>query len=109
MSMTEIAQVMKEAGLMAGGSSTQGSGGGGAAADKIRVEHMLVLDVSEKWEKIIKGIALACLELGRHLVDSVRIVAVAGAVGVLLWGTSQLVASFRSPQQPRLRQDNETN
>jgi hypothetical protein len=84
MSMTEIAQVMKEAGLMAGGSSTQGSGGSGsgAAADKIRVEHMLVLDVSEKWEKIIKGIALACLELGRHLVDSVRIVAVAGAVGV---------------------------
>jgi hypothetical protein len=103
--MTEIAQVMKEAGLMAGG-STHGSGGGGGAADRIRVEHMLLLDVSEKWEKIIKGIALACLELGRHVVDSVRIVAVASAVGVLLWGTSQLVASFQSP---RLRKGNETN
>jgi hypothetical protein len=108
MSMTEIAQVMKEAGLMAGGGSTHGSGGGGGgAADKIRVEHMLVLDVSEKWEKIIKGIALAFLELGRHVVDSVRIVAVASAVGMLLWGTSQLVASFRSPR--RLRKGNETN
>jgi hypothetical protein len=104
MSMTEIAQVMKEAGLMAGG-STQGSGSGGAS-DKIRVEHMLVLDVSEKYEKIIKGIALACLELGRHLVDSVRIVALGSAVGVLLWGTSRLVASFRSP---RLRKGDETN
>ena len=83
--MSELAQIMKEAGLSSGSSG-----------EKIQVEHVFIFDVTEKWEKIVKGIALGCLDLGRHAVDSLRIFAIAGSVGILLWGTSQLVASFRS-------------
>jgi hypothetical protein len=86
MSMSEYAQIMKEAGLIR-------SDRGGS--DKIQVEHVFVFDVTEKWEKVVKGIALGCLDLGRHVVNSLRIIAVAGSIGILLWGTSQLVASFR--------------
>lgn len=88
--MSEYAQIMKEAGF------TSGGGKNGGVSDKIQVEHVFVFDVTEKWEKIVKGIALGCLELGRHVVDTLRVVAVAGSIGILLWGTSQLVTSFRS-------------
>lgn len=80
--MSELAQIMREAGLSAGNS------------DKIRVEHVLILEVSEKADKIAKAIAVGLLELGRHVVESIRILAVAGSVAVILWGTSQLITSF---------------
>jgi hypothetical protein len=105
MSMSEIAQVMKEAGLVGtGGGGSGGSGGGKSGTssstslmmDKIQVEHILVLDVSEKWEKIVKGVAVGCLELGRHVVDTLRIAAIACSAGLLLWGVSHLIQACRN-------------
>lgn len=91
MSVSEYAQIMKEAGLTGSGRS--------GPSDKIQVEHVFVFDVSERWEKVVKGIAVGCLDLGRHVVESLRIFAIAGSVGILLWGTSELIASFRTSKR----------
>lgn len=94
MSLSELAQIMREAGLASAGSDASASNGM-SSDNKFRVEHIFVLDVSEKWEKIVKGVALGCLDLGRHFVHSIRVLAVAGSIGFLLWGTSRLIDSLR--------------
>jgi len=91
MSASELSQIMREAGL------TGGAGGGGS--DKIQVEHVLVVSLSEATDKLCKGIVLGCLDLGRHLVESCRILAIAGSVSLLLWGSARLIESFRRPHQ----------
>lgn len=113
MSLSEIAQIMKEAGLTSSSTGgVRGTGGGsgdGSGDGKILVEHVFVFDVSEKWEKTVRGVALGCLELGRHAVDSLRLVAVAGSIALLLWGASRIVvvagSARRRPTPPRLDRD----
>ena len=75
-------------------------GGGGGKVDgdnRIQVEHVFVFDVSERWEKICKGAILGMLNLGRHVFDSIRIVAIGASAALILWGFSQLVISIRKP------------
>lgn len=91
MSASELSQLMREAGLTV--SSSTPSGGGG---DKIQVEHVLVVTLSESTEKLCKGVILGLLGLGRQLVESCHIMAISGSVGLVLWGTSRLIESLRS-------------
>jgi hypothetical protein len=94
MSISEYAQIMKEAGISGGGHN--GKTHGVAIGDnRIQIEHMLIVDISERWEKICKGAILALLELGHHVVHSLRIVAIAGSVGIVLWGCSRLITSIQ--------------
>jgi hypothetical protein len=86
--MSELAQIMREAGLSTGN------------ADKIRVEHVFIVEVSEKADKIAKALAVGLLELGHHVAESFRIFAMAGSAAIILWGTSQLITSFRRKQIP---------
>lgn len=94
MSISEYSQIMKEAGIMA----SVGGGGGKVDGDnRIQVEHVFVFDVSERWEKICKGAILGMLNLGRHVFDSIRIVAIGASAALILWGFSQVVISIRKP------------
>ena len=94
MSISEYAQIMKEAGMM---TSVGGGKVGGAVGDnRIRVDHIFLFDVTERWEKVCKGAILGLLNLGRHVVDTIRIAAVSGSAALILWGCSQVIASIRS-------------
>jgi hypothetical protein len=83
--MSEISQIMREVGV---------TNNTGSCSDKIQVEHRFMFDVSESFGKILKGIALGGLDLGRHVVHSFRIFAIASSVGIILWGASRLVEAF---------------
>ena len=91
MSASELSQLMREAGL----TTTTTTG------DKIQVEHVLVITLSEATDKLCRGIVLGTLDLGRKLVECVRILTIAGSVSLLLWGTCRLIESFRRRPSPR--------
>lgn len=95
MSISEYAQIMKEAGMISSVGGGNGKLDGAIGDNKIRVEHIFLFDVTERWEKICKGAILGLLNLGRHVVDSLRIVAIAGSAALILWGCSQVIASIR--------------
>jgi len=95
MSASELSQLMREAG-MTSTSSSPSSGG-----DKIQVEHILVITLSEATDKLCKGVVLGCLEVGRKLAESFRILTMAASVSLLLWGTSRLIESVRSSRSAR--------
>ena len=95
MSASELSQLMREVGLSS--SSSTSSGGG----DKIQVEHVLIFTLSESTDKLCKGAVLGFLGLGRQLVESCRILAIAGSVSLVLWGTSRLIESMRSRKSLR--------
>ena len=99
MSVSEYTQLMKEAGIASFGT---GSSGSSVIDNKIQVEHILIFDVSERWEKVCKGTILALLDVGKEVVGTFRIVAVAGSICMLLWGCSNLIESIRGK---RLSQD----
>ena len=98
MSISDYAQIMKEAGIMASVGSNGGVGkvDGSTGDSRIQVEHIFVFDVTERWEKICKGAILGLLNLGRHMVDSIRIVAIAGSAALILWGCSRVILSVRN-------------
>lgn len=93
MSVSEFSQIMREAGLSSSTSTSSSSNN-----DKIRVEHVFVLQLSENTDRIAKGLTLALLEIGRSLAESCRIVAIGAAMGFLLWGTARLIESTRTRQ-----------
>jgi len=90
MSASELSQIMREVGLSSGGGGSSGNN------EKIHLEHVLVLTLSEATDKLCKGAVLTLLELGRHFVESFRILAIAGSVSVVLWGTGRFIESVRS-------------
>jgi hypothetical protein len=96
MSVSEYAQIMKEVGIISSSSGGAGKSGSSIVDNKIQVEHIVIFDVTERWEKICKAAVVGFFNLGRHMVDSVRIVAIAGSIGIVLWGCSSLVTSLRS-------------
>lgn len=71
----------------------------GGSSDKVVVEHILVVTIPESTDKLARALAGAALELGRHIVKSFRLVALATSTGILLWGTARLVESLRSPRR----------
>ena len=91
MSASELSQLMREVGLSSSSSSSSSGSG-----EKIQVEHILILSLSEATDKLCKGVVLGFLELGRNLVQSCRILAMAGSISLVLWGTSHLIDSLRS-------------
>jgi hypothetical protein len=95
MSISEYAQIMKEAGIMASVGGGSGKVDGANGDNRIQVEHIFVFDVAERWEKVCKGAILALLNLGHHVVDTMRIVAIAGSAALILWGCSQVIVSIR--------------
>jgi hypothetical protein len=95
MSMSEYAQIMKEAGIMTSVGGVNGKMDSAGGDNRIQVEHIFVFDISERWEKVCKGAILGLLNLGRHVVDSLRIVAIASSAAFLLWGCSQVIVSIR--------------
>jgi hypothetical protein len=99
MSVSEYTQLMREAGLVS--SAGISSGTSSNVDNKIQVEHVFIFDVSERWEKICKGAILGLLNLGRDLVGTLHIVAIAASISMVLWGCSNLVASLRSKSLPR--------
>lgn len=106
MSISEYAQIMKEAGMISSVGGGNGKLDGAIGDNKIRVEHIFLFDVTERWEKICKGAILGLLNLGRHVVDSLRIVAIAGSAALILWGCSQVIASIR---KKAVKQDDGNN
>ena len=104
MSISEYAQIMKETGIMA---AVRGSGADGTIGDsRIQVEHVFVFDTTERWEKLCKGTILGLLNLGRHVVDSIRILTMAGSAALIFWGCSQLVLSI---QNKTVKQDDRSD
>jgi hypothetical protein len=73
----------------------------GTNDDSIKVEHVLVLTVSEKWERVIDKWVHHSLDLSRELVSSLRLVAAAASIALVLWGTSKLVTSLRTPHHSK--------
>jgi hypothetical protein len=87
MSAKEYSSLMKEMGV------TSSSGVDG---DSIRVEHVLVFSMTEKWERALDKWVHLTLDLSREMVASLRLIATATSIAIVLWGTSKLIASFRS-------------
>jgi hypothetical protein len=85
MSSKEYSTLMKELGVT-----------GGVDGDSIRVEHVLVLSISEKWERVLDKWVHLTLDLSREMVASLRLVATAASIAIVLWGTSKLITSLRS-------------
>ena len=103
MSISEYAQIMKEAGIMSSIGEVSGKVDGAVGDNRIQVEHIFVFDVTERWEKICKGAILGLLNLGRHVVNTMRIVAIAGSAALILWGFSQVIVSLR--RRPSMQGD----
>ena len=80
-----------------------------SSTEKVIVEHIFVLTIPERTDKLARTLAGAALELGRHVVKSIRLVAVATSAGILLWGTARLIESIRRRrrQQQRPRDSSE--
>lgn len=84
--MSDWAQIMKEIGGVTGGS----------AGDHVKIEHILVISLSDQTDRLVRGIVAALQEIGRQAVQSLRIVAIGSAVGITLWGTARLLDAFRN-------------
>ena len=95
MSISEYTQIMKEAGIMTPVGGGLGKAGSTAGDNRIQVEHIFTFELSERCDKVCKGAILGLLNLGRHVVDSIRIVAIAGSAALILWGCSQVIVSIR--------------
>jgi hypothetical protein len=87
MSAKEYSSLMKEMGV---------TGGSGADGDSFRVEHVLVFSVTEKWERALDKWVHLTLDLSREMVASLRLIATATSIAIVLWGTSKLITSLRS-------------
>lgn len=87
MSTKEYSTLMKEMGV------TNGSGVDG---ESFRVEHILVLSITEKWERVLDKWVHLTLDLSREMVVSIRLVATAASIAMVLWGTSKLITSLRT-------------
>jgi hypothetical protein len=85
MSAKEYSILMKEMGVT-----------GGADGDSIRVEHVMILSITEKWERALDKWVNLTLDLSREMVASLRLVATATSIAIVLWGTSKLITSLRS-------------
>ena len=105
-SLSEHAQIMKEMGITpsSGGTGAGRNAGGSsaatAAAETIKIQHVVVIPHSPKWEALIQRAVDGWLALGRHvvtqLVPSMKVFLMACSVSVVLYGTSHLIASFRT-------------
>ncbi len=83
--MSEYAALLKEMG-----------GGTSGSDDTIKVEHVFIFSMTEKWERTLTHkIIPMVLDLARETVKSLRLVAIAASVALLLWGTSHLIKSIR--------------
>jgi hypothetical protein len=98
MSAKEYSTLMKEMGV------TNGDGGG-VDGESFRVEHVLVLSITEKWERALDKWVNLTLDLSREMVASMRLVATAASIALVLWGTSKLITSLRSNN----KSDNDDN
>jgi hypothetical protein len=87
MSAKEYSTLMKEMGV------TNGSSGD---SESFRVEHILVLSITEKWERVLDKWVHLSLDLSREMVASLRLVATATSIAIVLWGTSKLITSLRT-------------
>ena len=98
---SEHAQFLRELGLTGDGS------------DAIKVQHVFVFAMSEKlsgrWEKIVKHSVDGSLEIGRYVVSSLipTIKLLAGAVSVymVLTGTARLVEAWRTKEVVKSNDD----
>jgi hypothetical protein len=105
MSASEIKTLMREMGMTStsstGGKGGTGgdSGGAGGVIDSIKVDHGLSISFVDdaKWEKYFRYVSYQFLELSKHIVLSIRIVAIASSISLVLWGTSKLIESIRKP------------
>ena len=88
MSSKEFSTIMKEMGVTNSGSSVDG--------ESFRVEHILVLSITEKWERALDKWVHLTLDLSREMVASMRLVATAASIAMILWGTSKVITSLRS-------------
>jgi hypothetical protein len=100
--MSDLAQIMKELGVSGGGGNSAGDNGA------VKVEHVLVFQLSDPTDRLVRGIVGVLQEFGRHAVQSLRIVAIGSAVGIALWGTARLieVAFPRHDHQPKQSSNN---
>lgn len=81
---------MKEMGV------TNSGGGSGVDGESFRVEHFLVLSITEKWDRALDKWVHLSLDLSREMVASMRLVATAASIAMVLWGTSKLITSLRT-------------
>jgi hypothetical protein len=72
-----------------------GVGGGGGDVMNMRVEHVLVWRLEEKWEKVVAHVTMVVLEQSRQLVASLQLVLYATSACLVLYGTAQLVKAIR--------------
>jgi hypothetical protein len=87
--MSDLAQIMKELGVV-------GTGGGNAGDNgAVKVEHVLVFSLAESTDQLVRGIVGVLQQFGRHAVQSLRIVAIGSAVGMVLYGTARLIEALR--------------
>jgi hypothetical protein len=87
MSAKEYSTLMKEMGV---------TNTGGVDGESFRVEHVIVLSITEKWEKALDRWVNLTLDLSREMVVSMRLVATAASIALILWGTSKLITSLKS-------------
>jgi hypothetical protein len=89
MSTKEYSTILKEMGVT-------NSGSGGVDGESFRVEHILVLSITEKWERALDKWVHLTLDLSREMMVSMRLVATAASIAMVLWGTSKLITSLRA-------------
>ena len=94
-SLSEHAQILKEVGL--GSTNTSNN-------ETIRIQHVFLFAMndamSQRWETIVQRAVEGWLALGRQIVVAllpcVRLLITAGSVYLVLYGTSQVIASIQS-------------
>jgi hypothetical protein len=87
--MSDLAQIMKELGVVGAGGASAGDNGA------VKVEHILVFSLSDPTDQLVRGMVGVLQQFGRHAVQSLRIVAIGGAVGMVLYGTARLIEALR--------------
>mmetsp|Transcript_38935 Transcript_38935/g.44436 ORF Transcript_38935/g.44436 Transcript_38935/m.44436 type:complete len:88 (+) Transcript_38935:55-318(+) len=63
--------------------------------DTIKIDHVFTLSVGDKWDSIIRRSANVWLDVGYHVAQSFRYIAVGIGVYFVLLGCSKLITSSK--------------
>jgi hypothetical protein len=97
MSLSDYSTILKEL-------SANGNGDAGNSGDILKVVHNCVLSLDDKWDLLIQRTAKGIIELGQHIVISLRLVAVATSISLVLWGTSKVITASRTVKSTSQKQ-----
>ena len=97
MSFGEYQAIMKEMGSSTTTTTRPPAGSSSSPANNANDQMLaqITLRLDEKWERFAANVAVQCLDLAKHVVHSLQVVAYAASACLVLYGTSCVIRALR--------------